>query len=184
MTSAGDFNRLRRVTRDDGTSGFGGYEVETIELPFPPSVNRLWRAVKGRNIKSKPYRVWQAHAATELLLQNPTKHEGPVSVSIVVGMPDKRRRDLDNIAKPINDLLVHHQVIQRDDMEFVKKLTQEVDDSFTGIRVQVTPYAKKRVNGENILHLLNPLRTCIAAGDTEGALKLINEIEAPYVGAV
>ena len=106
-------------------------------LPFPPSVNAIWRSVKGRNIKSKPYRDWEQEAGTELMCQRPEKHEGPVHVTMTFGLPDKRRRDIDNLAKPVNDLLVTHQVIQRDDAAFLKKLTLQIGEGFKGVQVQV-----------------------------------------------
>jgi crossover junction endodeoxyribonuclease RusA len=114
----------------------------TIELPFPPSTNAIWRAVNGRNIKSKPYRVWEREAGTELLTQNPDKHEGPVNITMTFGLPDKRRRDIDNLAKPVNDLLVKHQVIQRDDVAFLRSLTLKIGEGFTGVRVDVLPISE------------------------------------------
>lgn len=110
-----------------------------LYLPFPPSVNRIWRAHKGRNIKSKDYRAWQAEAGTKLLLQRPERHEGPVSIVMTFALPDKRRRDIDNLPKSILDLLVHHQVIQRDDCEFVRQLTLAIGEGFEGVRVVITP---------------------------------------------
>jgi len=110
-----------------------------LELPFPPSVNQIWRAVNGRTIKSKRYRDWQVEAGTELICQNPEKHEGPVHITMTFGLPDKRRRDIDNLAKPVNDLLVHHQVIQRDDVVFLPCLTLRVATDFIGVRIEIFP---------------------------------------------
>jgi Holliday junction resolvase RusA-like endonuclease len=42
------------------------------------------------------YREWVANAGAELLVQRPKKHTGPVAISIELGLPDKRRRDIDN----------------------------------------------------------------------------------------
>jgi Holliday junction resolvase RusA-like endonuclease len=59
-------------------------EVETrVTLPFPPSVNRLYRAVGGRSILSETYRAWRAEAGTLLMAQRPKKMTGPVSVRII-----------------------------------------------------------------------------------------------------
>ena len=112
-------------------------ERGVMELPFPPSTNSIWRAYRGRNISSKAYRQWQVEAGAELIAQRPDKHEGPVHVTMTFGLPDKRRRDIDNLAKPVNDLLVTHQVIQRDDAAFLKKLTLQIGEGFKGVRVQV-----------------------------------------------
>ena len=111
-----------------------------IYLPFPPSVNKIWRAVGGRNIKSQPYRQWQAEAGWELARQRPEKHLGPVKVEMGFTMPDKRRRDLDNLWKAVGDLLVTHQVIQRDDCLFVKDLRAYVaNDKSPGVSVVIIP---------------------------------------------
>lgn len=118
-----------------------------IHLPFPPSVNQIWRAVRGRNIKSKPYRDWEVNAGTELLCQNPQKHEGPVNITMTFGLPDKRRRDIDNLAKPVNDLLVRHQIIQRDDVHFLRSLTLKVGEGFQGVRVEVEPIISEAEGG-------------------------------------
>jgi crossover junction endodeoxyribonuclease RusA len=77
----------------------------TIDLLYPPSVNRLWRYGRGRAYKSKVYKDWLIEG--ELTLRQLTLEcfECPVSVEMAVGRPDKRRRDLDNIVKPCLDLL-------------------------------------------------------------------------------
>lgn len=94
--------------------------------------------MRGRKIKAKAYRDWEREAGTELMCQRPERHEGPVSVSMTFGMPDKRRRDLDNLAKPVNDLLVKHQVIQRDDWFFVPEIHLKAEGGFSGVKVSIT----------------------------------------------
>jgi Holliday junction resolvase RusA-like endonuclease len=50
-----------------------------------------------------------------LKAQCPGQVEGAVEVSIALGRPDNRKRDLDNAAgKAVLDLLVAHQVIEDD----------------------------------------------------------------------
>jgi crossover junction endodeoxyribonuclease RusA len=77
----------------------------TIDLLYPPSVNRLWRYGRGRAFKSKVYRDWLEAGEDILRRADLQKFDGPVSVEMAVGRPDKRRRDLDNIVKPCLDLL-------------------------------------------------------------------------------
>lgn len=108
-----------------------------VMLPFPPSQNSIWRSVQGRAIKSADYRAWITDAGVVLAAANLPKFSGPVFVSIALGMPDKRRRDIDNRVKPLLDLLVLHQVIQRDDSEFVPRIYVEVGDGFVGARVSI-----------------------------------------------
>jgi Holliday junction resolvase RusA-like endonuclease len=86
----------------------------SIDLPLPPSTNRLWRSGRGRVYRSKRYMVWCRAAGLELALRKPARTTGAVVVTIAAGRPDKRRRDIDNLAKSTLDLLVAHQVIEDD----------------------------------------------------------------------
>jgi crossover junction endodeoxyribonuclease RusA len=91
--------------------------MSVIDLPLPPSVNRLWRSNRGRVHRSAPYAAWLKEPGWELVAQRPPHLTGGVSVSVSAGRPDKGRRDLDNIAtKAVLDLLVAHQVIADDSM--------------------------------------------------------------------
>jgi Holliday junction resolvase RusA-like endonuclease len=46
--------------------------------------------------------------------QSPKPIKGTFEIVIQAERPDKRRRDLDNLVKPCNDLLVLHRVIEDD----------------------------------------------------------------------
>ena len=85
-----------------------------VTIPFPPSTNSLWRAVKGRNIKSKAYRAWEQMAGKVLMTQRLERLAGPVDVTIKLCKPDKRRHDIDNRIKAPLDLLVAHGLIDDD----------------------------------------------------------------------
>jgi Holliday junction resolvase RusA-like endonuclease len=88
-----------------------------IDLPLPPSTNSLWRSNRGRVHRSSGYEAWRKSAGCELKLQRPPRVDGPVEVSIALGRPDNRKRDLDNAAgKAVLDLLVTHQVITDDSL--------------------------------------------------------------------
>jgi|SRR5581483_2272774 len=86
----------------------------SLTLPYPPSSNALWRAVQGRNIASERYRQWKGRALAELMLQRPKRINGPYRLTIVATRPDRRPRDLDNLAKPIGDILQEFGVIRND----------------------------------------------------------------------
>jgi len=77
-------------------------------LPAPPSVNNCFingRAGKGR-FASPKYRAWKEEAALVARLQNKTRIEGCFAVQINAVRPDRRKRDIDNLIKPLVDLLV------------------------------------------------------------------------------
>lgn len=79
----------------------------TINLPFPVSVNRVWRSGRGRVYKSKQYITWIAEANVAWLQQKPhmitKKINGLYKIDIAFSPPDKRRRDLGNLEKGISD---------------------------------------------------------------------------------
>lgn len=76
-----------------------------IWLPFPPSANALWRSNRGRVHKSVRYSEWLNEAAWEAKSQRAGKIKGTYKLSITAARPDKRKRDLDNLFKPVSDLL-------------------------------------------------------------------------------
>jgi crossover junction endodeoxyribonuclease RusA len=83
---------------------------------MPPSANAIWHSNRGHVHKSAAYKAWLKQAGWEARAQHPDKIEGAYRLSIEVTRPDKRHRDLDNLIKPISDLLTGLGVI-RDDSE-------------------------------------------------------------------
>lgn len=78
----------------------------TLSLPFPPSANRLWRAVRGRQIKSAEYRAWllEAQAAITAACIGGSM-PGQYHMQIFATRPDLRARDIDNLIKPLGDAI-------------------------------------------------------------------------------
>ena len=82
-----------------------------LELPYPPSANKMWRAVnvggRVRNILSREGRAYRASAVPAVAAQvaGVAKIAGDAIVFIEMLPPDRRRRDLDNIIKPVLDTL-------------------------------------------------------------------------------
>lgn len=85
-------------------------------LPFPPSVNGLWRASKKGNVYRSPkYAEWRTRAMWQVSAQaKRQKIDGPYKLTVLAVKPDKRQRDLDNILKAISDALVSAAVIESD----------------------------------------------------------------------
>jgi crossover junction endodeoxyribonuclease RusA len=82
-----------------------------LYLPWPPSVNALYSGMR-RRYKSARYQKWEIEAANSLRMQKWSPLAAlPLQIKYVFGRPDKRRRDLANYLKPIDDLLVHQNVI-------------------------------------------------------------------------
>ena len=88
-----------------------------IILPFPPSVNRLWRISKGGGgmHRSEKYTDWRNHALWALVGQCKGKRiEGPYTMILEAVRPDKRRRDLGNLEKAVSDILQDAKLIDGD----------------------------------------------------------------------
>ena len=73
-------------------------------IPYPPSVNRMWRTYRGRILLSKEGRAYYDECTLGVASQRGGTMRGPVKVRLWVSPPDRRRRDLDNVLKPIMDL--------------------------------------------------------------------------------
>lgn len=81
-----------------------------LNLPWPPTVNTYWRSlvIKGqvRVLTSLKGRDYQSSVARLCLLNRAAKNlSGRLSVTITAYPPDRRARDLDNIAKSLLDAL-------------------------------------------------------------------------------
>ena len=108
-----------------------------ITLPYPPTVNNYYTVARGRKILSKKGRAYKMEALGWLMEQNaPKGREGAYSVSIYVMPPDKRRRDIDNLIKPLLDSLVEYGVIPDDSMIFDLRIQRF--DSVKGGKVEMT----------------------------------------------
>lgn len=91
----------------------------TIQVPIPPSANHIHAYAKGRVRRSKNYEIWLTQC--RYLLGRPGAVLGVVTIEIVVrgGKGWRANRDLDNIIKPILDLLRHLGVIEEDNTGIV-----------------------------------------------------------------
>ena len=79
-----------------------------IVLPWPPSVNHYWRHVGTKVLISREGRAYRETVAALALAEKWPKFSAKrVSVHIEAWMPDKRRRDLDNVLKAALDSLTH-----------------------------------------------------------------------------
>ena len=80
-----------------------------LKLPFPPSTNTYYRMVNNRMLisgKGREYRKNVLAACTSEFFRRP-KLSGRLSVKIIATVPDKRRRDLDNMLKSCLDSMQH-----------------------------------------------------------------------------
>lgn len=94
-----------------------------IALPFPPSVNALWRIGRsggGKRFlyKTKAYRSWLQAADIEWLSQKPRGPfktiDGPFKAQVLLSRPDRRSRDSDNYLKAPLDFAQRVGIISND----------------------------------------------------------------------
>lgn len=79
-----------------------------LTLPWPPTANTYYRNVAGKTLISTDGRAYRKAVADQVLIQRGAKHyAGRLEVLVIAYMPDKRRRDLDNLLKGLLDSLTH-----------------------------------------------------------------------------
>lgn len=86
-----------------------------IRLPWPPTVNHYYTVARNRKILSKQGRAYKQEAAWLIASERHyTVQKGRICLTIHAHPPDKRKRDLDNILKPILDSLTEAGVFEDD----------------------------------------------------------------------
>lgn len=81
--------------------------TDLLVLPYPPSVNRMYRVFRGRSIISREGREYRDQVVAILRAQDAPLVACRCAVEIAIYPPDRRRRDLDNVCKALLDGLVH-----------------------------------------------------------------------------
>jgi crossover junction endodeoxyribonuclease RusA len=111
-----------------------------LELPFPPTLNTMWRrgprstylSQRGKQYRSDVLGVVRQQGVWETLDQR-------LAVTIVLYPPDKRQRDLDNYPKAILDSLTHAKVWVDDSQvdELVVRRGEKVKGGRADVRIEV-----------------------------------------------
>ena len=110
-----------------------------LDLPMPPSANRLWRLGKKGPYSDKQYVAWQeeCHALFLQFRWHKKPIRGPYQLWITCDR-SKRRGDLDNRCKAVVDLL--HRMGVTDDDSKLERIVAEFGDAPVGCRVLVEPW--------------------------------------------
>lgn len=116
-----------------------------IELTLPPSANQrlipyvinMTRRIIG--IKDSPkYREWMEFEARKIKNEIQAPYAEPVYVYMEITFPDRRKRDLDNMAKPVCDVLKLAGIYDDDSLiEFLICRRLSPNKKLAGIRVGV-----------------------------------------------
>lgn len=93
-----------------------------IRLPFPPSVNGMFKNVRGRGrARTDEYDAWRDQAGWELKAQHIKPIEGQAEITI--DLDHSRRGDADNRTKAVLDLLVAHKILRGDSKKYVRRVS-------------------------------------------------------------
>jgi Holliday junction resolvase RusA-like endonuclease len=91
-----------------------------LDLPRPPSVNRFMRKLGN---KTPAVKAWTAEADYQLYAARAARRgtpseivpiAGPYEVEFIFKRPDNRKRDLDNMIKPLMDWLQRAGLVEND----------------------------------------------------------------------
>lgn len=97
----------------------------TLTLPYPPSVNTYWRRNGSRYFVSAKG-VKFRDAVKDCLCEPGDTITGLVKLTILAYPPDRRKRDIDNIAKGVLDSLAHWKVFN-DDNQVAKLVIERME---------------------------------------------------------
>ncbi|MGC9455856.1 MAG: RusA family crossover junction endodeoxyribonuclease [Phycisphaerae bacterium] len=112
-----------------------------LVVPWPPSLNHYYRRVGPRTLISREGRTFRRNVCALLAGGGRPPMDGRVALAMDAFPPDRRRRDLDNIQKPLLDALEHAGVYE-DDSQIDLLLTRRrksVNGGRLNIRVDELP---------------------------------------------
>src|ERR1700744_6183009 len=112
--------------------------MTVIDLPFPPSTNNLFVNGSRGRFPSQKYDEWKQEAGWELKRQRPPKVLGPVVLAFEFEEGrDKRKRDVSNLLKAPEALLVSHGIIEADDQRIIRAINLSWSRDVSGVRVTI-----------------------------------------------
>ena len=98
----------------------------------------------------KPWNIasWETKASWEINLQTKNSNivlpfDCEVSIQAVIFLPDKRRRDIDNMLKTLWDVLEKTNVIKNDNLIYEIDTIKYVEKDTKGIFLKIAPYEEK-----------------------------------------
>jgi Holliday junction resolvase RusA-like endonuclease len=102
----------------------------------PLSVNAAW---KGRRFKTAEYQQYERDM--EILLPRDNQHwDEPIEVDYVFYLKNAARTDVDNLIKPLQDILVRTEIIT-DDRLIMSMNATKIKDQRDRVEITIRPYA-------------------------------------------
>ena len=110
-----------------------------FDLPWPPSVNNYYRHVGPRVLISRAGRKYRTMVVSRL--GGLKRLSGAVSLSLECYPPDRRRRDLDNLLKCLQDSITAAGVLEDDSQ--IRRLQMEklepIEGGLVHVRLETLP---------------------------------------------
>ena len=116
------------------------------KLPVPKS-NRYIRRKGGKVFKPPRVVNWEARAIWELREQyngKPIDYE--ISVDIVLILPNRRKRDIDNMLKSLWDVLEKAGVIKNDNLIYEVRTVKKIEKGKEGVYIRIKKFNEEEVN--------------------------------------
>lgn len=90
----------------------------SIKLPYPPTQNKRKNTAYGRTYIAKQHKEYKKKIVTMIKLKYPNfdTFTKPVRVNVSFFVPDKRRRDEDNLHKDLMDALTEAKIYADDSL--------------------------------------------------------------------
>ena len=78
-----------------------------ITLPYPPSVNHYWGQLGSRKFLGKKGKEFREAVIIAVYNAKQRGLAGRLHMEVYLYPPDKRKRDIDNVLKPLLDAMEH-----------------------------------------------------------------------------
>ena len=134
-----------------------------LDLPMAPSVNSLYATVNGRRVLSREGRIYHKTVAALVkaqcsrAVQAAFPWETPVALSLYVTFPDRRRCDVSNRIKALEDALKLAGVYKDDSQVTELHAYKKYERGVSRIYVMIDPLAKDAKAGEKTPLIGSPM---------------------------
>ncbi len=116
-------------------------ELYLSTLPIPKT-NRYIRTRRGKVFKPPRVTLWETRALWEIMQQYSGEPvEGKLYVEIVIKLPNRRRRDIDNMLKSLWDILERAKVIKDDNQIYEIRTRKMIVKGEQGVFIRIKPLA-------------------------------------------
>lgn len=116
----------------------------TIKLPWPPSVNHYYQRNRFGGVRvSREGKAYRENVFFEIKNQKiPSFKDALIKVRAFLYMPDKKKRDGDNVFKALFDALEYTKVFNNDCQVYDCHWTKICDESESGVTLIIEEYSK------------------------------------------